>query len=176
MKIVVLNGSPRKNGNTRIMADTFKEGAEKNNHDVKILDVGFMDIKGCKACQYCYSHGGKCIIDDDIQYVSEDLKDADMVVFAYPIYWFDISAQLKLVIDRLYSFGSIGFNFTKTALLLNAGADHVFTAAIAQYKAPTAYLKWEDMGIITVPNMIEKGSMKSCPQLDEIRVLGESLK
>lgn len=176
MKIVVLNGSPRRHGNTEIMAETFKEGGEKNNHTVKILNIASMDIKGCQACKYCYSHGGQCVIDDDMKNVFDELKDADMVVFASPVYWFDISAQLKLVIDRLYAGGSTGFNFNKTALLLNAGADHVFTAAIAQYKAMTSYLKWEDMGIITIPNMDEKGSMASCPKLDEVRALGESLK
>lgn len=107
--------------------------------------------------------------------VFEELKDTDMVVFASPVYWFDTSAQLKTVIDRLYAGGSIGFNFNKTALLLNAGADHVFDAAIAQYKAMTSYLKWEDKGIIAIPNMIEKGSMKESPMLSQVKALGESL-
>lgn len=71
--------------------------------------------------------------------------------------------------------GSIGFPFHKTALLLDAGADHVFDAAIAQYKAMTSYLKWEDMGIVTVPNMLEKGSMKVCPQLEEVKKLAARL-
>ena len=66
-------------------------------------------------------------------------------------------------------------DFHKTALLLDAGADHVFDAAISQYKAMTSYLKWEDMGIVTVPNMTEKGSMKVCPQLSEVVGLGEKL-
>ena len=107
--------------------------------------------------------------------VLEALKDADMVVFASPIYWFDITAQLKTVIDRLYACGSIGFHFNKTALLLDAGADHVFDAAIAQYKAMTSYLKWEDQGIITVPNMVEKGTMKECPELSKVKELAQNL-
>lgn len=107
--------------------------------------------------------------------VFEALADADMVVFASPIYWFDITAQMKTVIDRLYAGGSVGFHFHKTALLLDAGADHVFDAAIAQYKAMTSYLKWENMGIITVPNMETKGSMTTAPNLDAVVKLGESL-
>lgn len=175
MKIVVLNGSPRKGGNTEIMAEAFAEGASKNNHTVKILNVAGMNIRGCQACRYCYSHCGQCVIDDDMKLVFEELKDTDMVVFASPVYWFDTSAQLKTVIDRLYAGGSTGFNFNKTALLLNAGADHVFDAAIAQYKAMTSYLKWEDKGIIAIPNMIEKGSMKESPMLSQVKALGESL-
>ena len=80
--------------------------------------------------------------------------------FCITIYWFDMTAQLKTVIDRMYAGGSTGFHFHQTALLLDAGADHVFDAAISQYKAMTSYLKWEDLGIICVPNMDNKGSMQ----------------
>lgn len=174
MKIVVLNGSPRKAGNTEIMVEAFKEAAVKK-HQVEVLNVARMDIHGCLDCKYCYAHKGECVQKDDMGKVFDTLKDADMVVFASPIYWFDMTAQLKTAIDRLYAYGSVGFHFNKTALLLDAGADHVFDAAIAQYKGMTAYLKWEDKGIITVPNMLEKGSMKVCPELKEVVALAESL-
>ena len=112
---------------------------------------------------------------DDMLKVTEELKTADMVVFASPVYWFDINAQLKTVIDRMYSFGSIGFNFNKTALLLDSASDHVFDAAIAQYKAMTSYLKWEDKGIITIYGMENKGDMKDSERLDEVIKLAKSL-
>ena len=175
MKIVVLNGSPRKGGNTEIMINAFSKGAESKGHQVVTLSVGTMKVRGCMACEYCFSHGGECAQKDDMTQVYEELKDADMVVFASPIYWFDISAQLKAVIDRLYVGATAGFHFHKTALLLDAGADHVFDAAIAQYKAMTSYVKWEDCGIITVPNMNNKGSMSVCPRLAEVEALGASL-
>lgn len=174
MKIVVLNGSPRKGGNTEIMVQAFADATKKTNQ-VKILNVALMNIRGCLGCQYCWTHQGECVQKDDMQNIFSELKDADMVVFASPIYWFDITAQLKTVIDRLYASGSVGFHFQKTALLLDAGADHVFDAAVAQYKAMTSYLKWEDMGIITVPNMAEKGSMHTAPALDEVIRLASCL-
>lgn len=175
MKIVVLNGSPRRHGNTDIMTEAFQKSAEQKQHTVEILHIADKKITGCRDCKYCYAHDGACAIQDDMQQVRAALEDADMVVFASPIYWFDISAQLKTVIDRLYACGSIGFHFHKTALLLNAAADHVFDAAIAQYKAMTAYLKWEDMGIITIPHMEEKGSMQHAPLLKQVQALGASL-
>ena len=174
MKIVVLNGSPRKGCNTETMANAFVEAAGKKHEAVR-LDIAGMNIKGCMACMYCWAHNGQCVQKDDMTKVFAELKDADMVVFASPIYWFDITAQLKTVIDRLYALGSVGFNFHKTALLLDAGADDVFTAAVAQYRATTAYLKWEDMGIIKIPNMENKDSMKTAPQLAEVVKLAESL-
>ena len=134
MKITILNGSPRHNGNTQIMADTFSETARENGHTVNILNIANMNIRGCLGCKYCYSHGGKCVQDDDMENVLAELSDTDMVVFASPVYWFDMTAQLK-----------------------------------------TVYLKWEDKGIITVPNMLDKGSMKACPKLEDIRKLAASL-
>ena len=158
MKITILNGSPRHNGNTQIMADTFAKAAQENGHTATVLNIANLHIRGCMDCKYCYSHEGKCVQDDDMKKVFAELSDTDLLVFASPVYWFDIAAQLKTVIDRM-----------------DAGADHVFDAAIAQYKAMTSYLKWEDMGIVTVPNMLEKGSMKVCPQLEEVKELAARL-
>ena len=175
MNIVVLSGSPRKGGNTAIMVEAFKEGAVSAGHAVEVVDVASKKIAPCCACKYCYAHGGDCALDDDMTQVRESLKQADMVVFASPVYWFDISAQLKLVIDRMYAFGACGFNFSKVALLLDSGSDGVYDAAIAAYKAMSAYLKWEDMGIVTIPGMAEKGDMATNPKLVDVRALGASL-
>ncbi len=175
MNIVVLSGSPRKGGNTAIMVGAFKEGAESAGHTVEVVDVAAKKIAPCCACKYCYSHGGDCAIPDDMTEVREALKRADMVTFASPVYWFDISAQLKLAIDRMYAFGSCGFSFSKVALLLDSGADGVYDAAIAAYKAMSSYLKWEDMGIVTIPGMAEKGDMAASPRLADVRALGASL-
>jgi len=174
-KLVQKGFLERKGGNTEIMAQAFAEAARKNQNEVSVLDVASMNICGCLGCKYCWAHKGECVQKDDMGKVFAALANADMVVFASPIYWFDITAQMKTVIDRLYAGGSVGFHFHKTALLLDAGADHVFDAAIAQYKAMTSYLKWEDMGIITVPNMETKGSMTTAPNLDAVVKLGESL-
>lgn len=175
-KIVVLNGSPRKDGNTEIMIREFAKIVSQD-HKLKILPIANMDIHGCLGCKYCYSHAGACVQKDDMSNVLEELEDADMVVFASPIYWFDITAQMKTVIDRTYAVGGTGegFHFHKTALLLDAGADHVFDAAIAQYKAMTSYLKWKDMGIIKVPNMAEKGSMRTAPELAQVIELAKNI-
>lgn len=181
MKIVILNGSPRSGGNTELMAKAFAEAASPK-HQVEILNIARMNIHGCLGCGACYANGGKCVQQDDMPAVLKALSDADMVVFASPIYWFDITAQLKTVIDRMYVYGATGVNFNKTALLLDAGATpegaeagHVFDAAIAQYKAMTAYLKWEDKGIIAIPDMRKKGSMSESPMLEQVKALAAAL-
>ena len=98
-----------------------------------------------------------------------------MVVFASPVYWFDITAQEKAAIDRLYAFGATGFPFTKTALLLDSHSEGVYDAAIAMYKSTCAYCKWEDLGIVTISGMTERDSMASSPKLEEVRELARKL-
>ena len=83
MKIVVLNGSPRKGGNTEIMINAFTEAAQK--HEVVRLDIAHMNIRGCLACKYCYSHQGECVQKDDMGKVLEELKDADIDMFSVVI-------------------------------------------------------------------------------------------
>ena len=176
MNITILTGSARKGGNTEIMAETFKKGAVEAGHEVTIINTTQKKVAGCLGCKYCFTHQGECVQKDDMADILEVLDKTDVLVFASPIYWFDITGQLKCVIDRMYARGSVGFNFNKTALLLNSGADGVFNAAISQYKAMTSYLKWEDLGIITVPGMTDKGSIKSAPQLQQVYELGKSIK
>ena len=175
MNIVVLSGSPRKGANTDTMVDTFAEAAREGGHTVEVVRVVGKKIAGCLGCRYCFEHEGACVQKDDMAGVIESLKNADMVVFASPIYWFDITAQEKAVIDRLYAFGATGFPFTKTALLLDSHSEGVYDAAIAMYKATCAYCKWEDQGIVTISGMTERDSMASSPKLEEVRELARKL-
>ncbi len=150
MKIVVLSGSPRKGANTDTMVEAFAETAREGGNTVEVVRVASKKIAGCLGCQYCFADEGTCVQKNDMADVIESLIDADMVVFASPIYWFDIIAQEKATIDRLYAFGATGFPFTKTALLTDSHSEGVYDAAIAMYKSTCAYCKWEDQGIVTI--------------------------
>ena len=169
MNIVVLSGSPRKGGNTAIMVEAFKEGAEAAGHAVEVVDVAAMKIAPCRACKYCFSHGGDCAIPDDMAEVRERLKRADMLVFASPIYWFDISAQLKFAIDRMYAFGGCGFSFSKVALLLDSGSDGVYDAAVAAYKAMSS---WTLSGLMAFLALVSEKTIQissGCTKYSDIR-------
>lgn len=158
------------------MVDAFREGAEEAGNVVEVINLATKKIAPRRVCKYCFTHGGACFIADDMTAVRQSLSHADAVVFASPVYWFDICAQLKLAIDRMYVFGGCGFSFSKVAMLLDSGADGVYDAAIASYKAMAAYLKWEVLGIVTIPNMVEKGDTAQVPKLVEARALGASSK
>ncbi|WP_455539217.1 flavodoxin family protein [Terrisporobacter sp.] len=175
MKITILNGSPRRGGNTEIMANEFARGSQEAGNEVQIINLAGKKIAGCLGCHYCFSHNGECVQKDDMAEILEVLDETDLVVFASPIYWFDITGQLKCTIDRMYARGKIGFNFNKTALLLDSGASGVYNAALAQYKAMCSYLNWQSVGEVCIPAMIEKGSMKTAPKLQEVYNLGKSI-
>ncbi len=148
MKITVLNGSPRKQ-NTAAMVEAFAEGAKAAGHEVEVIQVGKMKIGGCLACEYCHGKGeGKCIQKDDMEKVMPAYKDCDMIVFASPIYYFDMTAQLSAAIQRVYAIGK-PTKATKAALLLSSASPNPFEGAIATYKTMIGYMGLEDAGIIT---------------------------
>ena len=163
MKIVILNGSPKK-GNTAAMVDAFVEGAQAAGHEVEVLHVGRMKIAGCLGCEYCHTKGeGTCVQKDDMAKVMPAYLDSDMVVYASPIYYFDVTAQLSAATQRVYAIGKPA-KATKAALLLSAISPNPFDGAIASYKAMSAYMGLEDAGIITAAGD-ENGSEAKLAQI-----------
>ncbi len=148
MKILVLNGSPRINGNTAAMINAFVEGAKENGHTITVVPVCKKKIAGCLACEYCHTKGeGKCIQQDDMQEVYPVLEEAEMLVVASPIYYFGFSGQLQCAINRIYALGKPK-NLKKAALFLSSGSDDVYDGAVYEYRQSfVEYMKLEDMGI-----------------------------
>jgi len=107
--ILIFKGSPRKNGNSSALADRVAAGARDAGAEVEILFLHDLDIRPCDACDACLETEGVCIIKDDMQAIYPKLLQADGIVFASPVYWFTISAQLKLCIDRWYGLQSSGW-------------------------------------------------------------------
>lgn len=175
MNILIITGSPRRNGNTEIMADTFAESAKTAGHDVTIKNLSTLKVGPCLSCQYCFTHDGTCIQQDDMNSILSDLAETDMLVLASPIYWFDVSAQTKAFVDRMYAFAKKGFRIKSIAMLLNSGGPNVYDAAEAQLNAICSYLKWENKGVIKIPGMLEKGSMKASDKLESVKDFAASL-
>lgn len=113
-KIVVIMGSPRKNGNSSTLAESFIEGAQKRGADIETFYVHYMNIKPCTGCDHCIIKSGSgCVINDDMQQIYDVIPTADAIVIASPIYWFNINAQTKIFLDRCYALSTVkGFSFT----------------------------------------------------------------
>ena len=123
------------------------------------------------ACEYCHGAGnGKCVQKDDMQEIYPYLKDADMITFASPIYYFTMSAQLEAVIHRFYAINQPP-KAKYAALLLSSYSPGVYTAAVAQYKDMIGYMGMTDKGIVTADNSTNKTPAK----LAEAKKLGASL-
>ncbi len=169
MKIAVFNGSPRKE-NTSAMVQAFCEGAKAAGHEVEEYQVGKMKIAGCLACEYCHTKGnGVCIQKDDLEKIMPAYKEADIIVFASPIYYFTMTAQMEAAIQRVYCIGKPAAK--KAALLLSSGSDGVYDASIAQFKTYMAYAGIEVAGIITANGDENKSEAK----LNEVRTFAQRL-
>ena len=150
MKIVVLEGSPNRNGSTHILAECFRQGAEEAGHLVEFINVAHANIHPCTGCIHC-GYEGPCAQKDDVEGIRKKILDADMLVFATPLYYYGMSAQLKIMVDRFCAFNSsIQRKHMKSALLSVAwnSDDWTFEALEAHYRTLVRYLNLRDMGAV----------------------------
>lgn len=104
MRLVTLQASPRPKGNSTALANRFLDRAEQLGAEVERFNLNKLVYRGCQACMGCKGKSERCVLKDDLAPVLEAVHGADVVVAASPIYWYDVSAQLKTFIDRAYSF------------------------------------------------------------------------
>lgn len=110
MKVLIINGSPRVNGNTSIAINEVKKVLEEEKIEVEVVHIGNKDIRGCIACGYCYSHG-KCVFNDLVNEVSNKFKEADGLIVAFPVYYASANGTLISFLDRLFYSSSFDKSF-----------------------------------------------------------------
>ena len=177
MRVLILNGSPRPRGNTSQMIAAFCKGLEEAGHEYGVFSVCKMNIHGCLACEYCHGKGqGECIQKDDMQNVYHELKEAEMLVIASPIYYHGLSGQLKCTIDRFYAaaYPNKPEKLKKVAMFLSSGDPDMYEGALFSYHGDFLdYMKLEDMGVFTT-NGYDPGV--PAEKLEELRAFGAGLK
>ena len=148
-RIVILNGAGKKNGNTAAMINSFKAGATGN--EVTEFYLQTMTIYGCLDCGGCRrkekGSAEPCVQRDDMSQIYASFREADVIVFASPVYWWDITGTLKTAIDRLYAPLMNGCAGTpkETVLLMTSGGstiDHM----LDWYRNFESWLKWKNIG------------------------------
>ena len=154
------------------MVSAFSNGATDAGHEVVSINVAHKNIKGCMGCEYCREkEKGVCVQKDDMQAIYPEILSADMIVFASPIYYFTLSAQLQAVIHRTYSV-DIPKNVKKVALIMSSGSAYVYGPAIAQYyQSIVEYWGVENVGIFTANGKQNKSEEKQ----QELYRFGKSL-
>ena len=146
MKIVILEGSPNKHGSSNLLAEHFIQGAKESGHIIEIIDTAHSNLHPCTGCIHC-GYEGPCVQKDDMEQFRKQILDADMMVFVTPLYYYGMSAQLKILVDRFCAINSsINQKHMKSALLTEAwnSDDWTFEALESHYKTLVRYLYLDD--------------------------------
>lgn len=178
-KIVILNGSPRKNGNTASLTAAFKRGAEEAGNEVTEFFLAHMKINGCLGCW----HGGKdaahpCVQRDDMEKIYPLYKEADVVVLASPLYYWFISGFLKNAFDRLFAIAEGNPNYAnpkKQTVLIMAAEGNEFEESEYWYDHLDQHIGWKSIGKVLCGFVAQPGDTKEKKELAEAYALGKSI-
>ena len=179
-KIVILNGSPRKKGNTSALVKAFTEGAKSAGNSVTEFFLDGMNIHGCKGC--FGGHSSKeypCVQKDDMDKIYPAVKDCDIIVFATPLYYWNMSGQIRTAIDRLFALeesdGNLLRGHGRASALLMAAEGHGFDDVTLYYDHLLEHLKWKNLGHVLAGGNGEVGDIEGKPELQKAYELGESI-
>ena len=175
--IVLLSGSPRKDGNTDRLAAAFVKGAESAGKNVTLFRVADMKIGGCRGCGHCFEEKGVCVQKDDMLGILNSLRKADALVLASPVYYFGVTAQIKLAIDRMYALISEKAPIKRAALLMTCGDSSADAAegAVIMYNRIRSYSKWEDAGVIIAAGLHKPDEIEGRCELEQAWNLGQEI-
>lgn len=178
-KVVVITGSPRKNGNSFAMTESFIKAAQEKGHSVTRFDAAMMEIGGCRACETCFSTGKACTFDDDFNKIAPAILEADALVFTMPVYWYSIPAQIKGVIDRIYSLVVGGKDISGKECALIACCEEEDLSVLDGVRIPmerTAALnKWIMVGEVLVPGVLKPGDIQKTDGCEQAAALAKKI-
>ncbi|MBQ2974497.1 MAG: flavodoxin family protein [Clostridia bacterium] len=174
-KVLILSGSPRKNGNSDILCDEFVKGAVEAGNEVEKIRVAEKNIGYCRACYACKN--GPCAIKDDMTEVLQKMIDADVIVLASPVYFYSIDAQLKALIDRTVA---------RWLEVKDKEFYYIVTAADGEEEAAETTINCfrgyadcvngaKEMGIVYGMGVYEKGEVKNTKAMLEAYEMGKSV-
>ena len=177
-KVLILSGSPRKNGNSDMLCDEFMKGALISGNQVEKIRVAEKKIDFCSGCYYCQKSGGVCAKKDDMADILQKMIDADVLVLASPVYFYSIDAQLKALIDRTVA---------RWTEVKNKEFYYIATCADeekqSQERTIECFRGYADCvegavekGIIYGTGVYEKGEIKDTPAFKEAYEMGLSVK
>jgi multimeric flavodoxin WrbA len=155
-RVLILTASPRKNGNSTTLALKAAEGVKAEGGEADVVPIGRLKIAPCNACDSCRTKPeAGCVIRDDMQPLYQKIRDAQGIIFATPIYWFNVSAQMKLFIDRTYAIhgnGTYAFTGKDVGVILTYEDEDVFASggvnALRSFQDTFAYVKANLVGAV----------------------------
>lgn len=176
MRIVILLGSPHRQGTTAKLAAAFEKGALSSAHTVETIYVPGKKIAPCLSCGVCRKTGS-CAQQDDAPALIDKLMQADTVVFVSPLFYFNLTAQLKSLIDRFYAKPELREKHLK-ACLLTAGADAedwAYEPVKSEFNVLCRYMQFENSGCVAAYGCPSGDAAAMEQYLKEAEALGRSL-
>ena len=179
-KIIILNGSPRKNGNTSALTAAFAKGAAESGNQVTEFHLSNMKINCCIGCW----QGGKnashpCSQHDDMEKIYPLYREADVVVLASPLYYWNLSGQLRTAFDRLFALeegdGNLLRGHGRSSALLMAAEGHGFEDVVTYYDHLMEHLRWENLGHVLSGGVMDVGDIKGRDELKAAYDLGKAI-
>lgn len=175
-KVLILSGSPRKNGNSDILCNEFMKGATESGNEVEKIRVTEKKIGFCRACYACKGTG-VCAIKDDMAEILQKMIDADVIVLASPVYFYSIDAQLKALIDRTVA---------RWLEVKNKEFYYIVTAADGENESAKTTVECfrgyadcvegaREMGVIYGMGVYEKGEIKNTNAMKEAYEIGKNV-
>jgi len=179
-KIVVLNGSPRRNGNTSALVKKFTEGAESVGNTVTEFFLDRMNINGCKGCFGGHSSREcPCVQKDDMAQIYPAVKECDVIVLASPLYYWNMSGQVRTAVDRLFALeegdGNLLRGHGRASALLMAAEGNGFEDVLTYYDHLMEHLKWKNLGHVLAGGNGDIGDIAGKPELEQAFELGKSI-
>ena len=179
-QIVILNGSPRKNGNTSALVRAFARGAEEAGNTVREFFLDSMDIHGCKGCFGGHSSRAcPCVQTDGMAQIYPAVRESSVVVLATPLYYWNMSGQLRTAVDRLFALeegdGNLLRGHGRSSALLMAAEGYGFDDVLRYYDHLMEYLKWKNLGHVLAGGTMNVGDINGRSELQQAYDLGRSI-
>ena len=179
-KIVVLNGSPRRNGNTSALVKAFTEGAESAGNIVTEFFLDGMKINGCKGCFGGHnSRECPCVQSDDMDKIYPAVKECEVIILATPLYYWNMSGQIRTAVDRLFALEEGDGNLLRggrSCALLMAAEGHGFDDVVLYFDNLMKHLRWENLGHVLAGGNGDIGDIDGKPEIKQAYELGKSIR
>jgi multimeric flavodoxin WrbA len=179
MKVSAVLGSPRKKGVTTTLATEFMQQLAKNGADTQFFHLNDMVFKGCQGCQGCKARSGSCVLEDDLTPALKSLQESDILLFATPVYYWDVTGQFKTFVDRTWSLVKMDYETNPNPTYIERGKKALLVTSqaaveekhqdVAQKYAGFFTMYGYEVRTLRACNMGEKGGHSVEPYLEQIR-------
>lgn len=176
-KVLVISTSLRRNSNSHALAEEFAKGAKEAGHQVELISLIGRQIEYCVGCLSC-QRTGQCVIEDDANLIAEKMLKADVVCYATPIYYYEMSGQMKTLLDRMNPLFSADYKFRDVYMLSTAADDgpHVADRAVNGLEGwIECFAKAELAGSLFAGGVTDLGEIANHPALAKAYDMGKNI-